>query len=81
MSADAVAAAEAVRRPTPGLPAATIEEAERVAAWLERPGVRLLECDDEWAWPLFGGVTVTDLPRHVLGEVSAVDVHHLGPLT
>lgn len=81
VSADAVAAAEAVRRPTPGLPAATIEEAERVAAWLERPGVRLLECDDEWAWPLFGGVTVTDLPRHVLGEVSAVDVHHLGPLT
>ena len=64
---DAVLAAETVPTPPPGHPAATIEEAERVAAWLERPGVRLLECDDVWAWPLHGVVDVDDLPRHVLG--------------
>lgn len=64
---DAVATAESVARPPAGLPAATIEEVERVAAWLERPGVRLIECDDEWAWPLHGGVDLADLPHHVLG--------------
>ncbi|MDR3069387.1 MAG: DEDD exonuclease domain-containing protein [Propionibacteriaceae bacterium] len=29
-----------------------VEEAERIAAWLESPGVRLLSVDGEWAWPL-----------------------------
>ena len=67
---DAVTAAEWVATPPPGQPAATIEEAERVAAWLERPGVRLLECEDEWAWPLHAAVGVDDLPQHVLGSVG-----------
>lgn len=69
---DAVAAAESVRTPPSGQPAATIEEAERVAAWLERPGVRLIECDDEWSWPLHGAISPVDLPLHVLGAADEV---------
>ncbi|WP_342372015.1 DEDD exonuclease domain-containing protein [Propioniciclava soli] len=67
---DAVTAAERVERPVPGLPAATIEEAERVAAWLERPGVRLLEIEGEWSWPLHGSIALDDLPRHALAAAS-----------
>ncbi|WP_232548551.1 DEDD exonuclease domain-containing protein [Propioniciclava soli] len=67
---DAVTAAERVERPVPGLPAATIEEAERVAAWLERPGVRLIEIEGEWSWPLHGAIALGDLPRHALAEAS-----------
>ncbi len=62
---DAVAAAEQVARPVPGLPATTIEEAERIAAWLERPGVRLLDIDGEWAWPLHGSLAAADLPSRL----------------
>ena len=68
----AVAVAEAVRTPPLGRPAATIEETERVAAWLERPGVRLLECDDEWAWPLHGAISPGDLAAHALGAPGPV---------
>ncbi|MDR1767881.1 MAG: DEDD exonuclease domain-containing protein [Propionibacteriaceae bacterium] len=28
------------------------EETERIADWLERPGVRLVSIDGEWAWPI-----------------------------
>lgn len=65
---DAVAAAEQVERPVPGLPAATIEETERIAAWLESPGVRLIDVDGEWSWPLHGALDERDLPRLALGE-------------
>lgn len=75
---DAVTAAETVRTPAGGQPAATIEEVERVAAWLERPGVRLIECDDAWAWPLHGAVAPADLPRHVLGPAGA-DIPRMTP--
>jgi DNA polymerase-3 subunit epsilon len=34
------------------LPAAGIEETERIAAWLEQPGSRLMELTGDWAWPL-----------------------------
>lgn len=67
---DAVAVAERVPRPVPGLPAATIEEAERIAAWLERPGVRLIAVTGEWSWPLHGSLGVADLPAR-LGPVAA----------
>lgn len=67
---DAVAAAEQVARPVPGVPAATIEEAERIAAWLERPGVRLIDIDGEWAWPLHGSLAAADLPA-CLGSPAA----------
>ncbi|MDO5067377.1 MAG: DEDD exonuclease domain-containing protein [Propionibacteriaceae bacterium] len=44
--------AETVREAPGGLPAGSFEEAERVAAWLESPGVRLLETTGDWAWPI-----------------------------
>ena len=65
---DAVRAAEQVARPVPGMPAAIIEETERVAAWLERPGVRLIEVEGEWWWPVHGSIDLGDLPRHALGD-------------
>lgn len=52
---DAVAAAEWVARPAGPAPAAIIEETERIADWLERPGVRLIEIDGDWSWPLHVG--------------------------
>ncbi len=50
-----------------GLPAATIEEAEQVAAWLEGPGVRLLSVVGEWAWP----VAACRLSADLAGLVAA----------
>ena len=49
---DAVATAEWVARPVGPAGAATVEETERVADWLERPGVRIIEIDGDWSWPL-----------------------------
>ena len=49
---DAVTTAEWVPRPIGPAPAAIVAETERIAAWLERPGVRLIEADGEWCWPL-----------------------------
>lgn len=49
---DAVLMAESVVPPDTGLPACSIEEAERVAAWLESPGVRIIDIDGTWAWPI-----------------------------
>lgn len=46
-----VATAETVPAPpAPGI-AATVEETLRIADWLERPGVRLIDIDGEWSWP------------------------------
>ena len=67
----AVAAAEQVARPVGPQPAATTEETERVAAWLERPGVRLIEIEGEWSWPLHIGLAEGELARHAL-STSAV---------
>ena len=64
---DAVAAAEFVEPPVPGRLPAGVEEVERVAAWLERAGVRLIEVDGDWSWPLHGTVGPSDLPRLALG--------------
>lgn len=64
---DAVLTSETVAAPPPGLPASTVEEAERVAAWLERPGVRLIEIEGDWSWPANIGVNLPDLPAHLLG--------------
>jgi DNA polymerase-3 subunit epsilon len=46
------ATAETVLPPIGPLPAAGIEETERIAAWLEQPGSRLMELHGDWAWPL-----------------------------
>lgn len=48
---DAVAVADWVDPPRAPQPAAIIEETERIADWLERPGVRLIEIDGDWSWP------------------------------
>ena len=64
---DAVAAAESVRRPPGRHPAGLVEETERIASWLERPGVRIMEIEGEWAWPLFGGLGDAALAAHLLG--------------
>ncbi len=68
---DAVRAAEAVAAPLAGQPAATVEEAERIAAWLESPGVRIMDVRGDWAWPLHGSISIDDLPRHALATVGA----------
>jgi DNA polymerase-3 subunit epsilon len=51
-----------------GLPSCTIEEAERVAAWLELDGVRLISITGTWAWPLRSGTTPGQLPALILGQ-------------
>jgi DNA polymerase-3 subunit epsilon len=49
---DAVTVAEWVPPPPGPAPAAIIEETERIADWLEQPGVRLIEIQGDWCWPL-----------------------------
>jgi DNA polymerase-3 subunit epsilon len=60
----AVATAETVPPPPGSLPTIGLEEAERVADWLERPGVRLIEISGDWAWPLHGVLDHEALVRH-----------------
>ena len=64
---EAVRLAETVLPSPQQLPAGSVEEAERIAAWLERPGVRLLEIDGDWSMPLHCGLNEADLPRLALG--------------
>ncbi|MFT3877244.1 MAG: DEDD exonuclease domain-containing protein [Propioniciclava sp.] len=77
IAADAAAAADRVAPPLPGQPAASVEEVERVAAWLERPGVRIIDIEGEWAWPLHGSIAPDDLPRHALA--TSADAGGPGP--
>jgi DNA polymerase-3 subunit epsilon len=62
------ATAETVERPPGPLPAAGIEETERIADWLEQPGVRLIEITGDWAWPLHAVLDHEALVRHALGS-------------
>lgn len=48
---NAVASADWVAPPVGPQPAAIIEETERIADWLESPGIRLIEITGEWSWP------------------------------
>ena len=72
VAAEAVLAAETVLEPPPGTPAGTWEEAERVAAWLELPGVRLLDTDGEWAWPVNAGLPEDHLATELLGDEASL---------
>lgn len=59
-----LATAETVRRGPGPTPCASAEESERVLAWLERPEVRLVECQQGWAYPVsaaarFAGLLAT----------------------
>jgi DNA polymerase III subunit epsilon len=65
------ATAETVARPPDPLPAAGIEETERIADWLEQPGVRLIEITGDWMWPLHAVLDHESLVRHALGGVHA----------
>ncbi len=64
---EASAHAETVLAPPPGLPASSFDEAERIAAWLESSGVRLIEIRGEWAWPVHAGVSSAQFAQKVLG--------------
>jgi len=46
-----VTMASSVTPSIPGMPAGSIEEAELVAAWMEEPGVRLIDIEGTWSWP------------------------------
>ncbi len=48
------ASAETVPGGPGPVPSATAEETERVLRWLEKPGVRLIDVQGEWACPLDG---------------------------
>ncbi len=37
-------------------------------AWLERPGVRLIDIEGDWSWPLHIGLAEGDLARHALPD-------------
>ena len=67
----AAATAQSVSRPVPPLPAATIEETERIADWLESDGVRIIEIDGDWSWPLHLGHRLTQLPSPLSDDVAA----------
>ena len=60
------ATAETVIRPPDPLPAAGIEETERIADWLEQPGVRLIEITGDWMWPLHAVVDYQALLKPTL---------------
>lgn len=62
-----VATAESVQPAAGPLPATTIEETERVADWLERPGVRLVDVTGDWAWPVHAGLDEKGLIQQALG--------------
>ncbi|RZS89543.1 DNA polymerase-3 subunit epsilon [Motilibacter rhizosphaerae] len=49
-----LATAERVEPGVGPLPACTLEEVERVLAWLEQPGTRLVELEGTWASPAHG---------------------------
>lgn len=63
---DALVAAAAVVVPRhAGLPAGLTEEAEAIAAWLERPGTRLARASGSLAWPVACGGGIVDRLRRL----------------
>jgi len=63
---------ETVAKPPDPLPAAGIEETERVADWLEQPGIRLIDITGDWMWPLHAVLDHEALVQYALGGVPAV---------
>jgi DNA polymerase-3 subunit epsilon len=60
------ATAETVLMPPAPLPAAGIEETERVADWLEQSGVRIIDMVGDWMWPLHAVLDHDGVVRHAL---------------
>ncbi|MFN2321051.1 MAG: DEDD exonuclease domain-containing protein [Dermatophilaceae bacterium] len=56
-----LASAEHVPVPPSPLPAAIVEETEIIARWLETPGVRLVEVEGDWSWPVRGAAAYEEL--------------------
>ena len=54
------------------MPAAGIEETERIADWLERPGVRLIDITGDWIWPLHAVLDHEALVQHALSSGALV---------
>jgi DNA polymerase-3 subunit epsilon len=50
-----VATAKTVEAAVGGMPAGSIEEAELIATWMESDGVRLIDLDGVWGWPVHSG--------------------------
>jgi DNA polymerase-3 subunit epsilon len=46
--------------PDPAAPPASAEETERILAWLERPGLRLVDVEGEWTCPVAGAARHLD---------------------
>ena len=69
---DAVKLAATAQPGPHGLPAGSVEEAERIADWLATPGTRLMQIDGEWSWPAFIGTNDANLPGLVWGQGSTV---------
>ncbi|WP_344804131.1 DEDD exonuclease domain-containing protein [Microlunatus ginsengisoli] len=65
---DVRATAETVFRPPGPLPAAGIEETERIADWLEQPGTRIIDIVGDWMWPLHAVLDHEGLVRHALSH-------------
>jgi DNA polymerase III subunit epsilon len=61
---------------SPPMPAAHPEETEKVLAWLEQPGVRLVELDGRWTTPLHGAAGARwRLPADGAASLGSADVH------
>ncbi|NEE01792.1 DEDD exonuclease domain-containing protein [Phytoactinopolyspora halotolerans] len=56
-----VATAETVPAPPPPRAGGTAEEAECVLRWLETPGVRLVEVDGDWSFPVPSAAAYADI--------------------
>ena len=67
------ATAETVPKPPDPLPAAGIEETERIADWLEQPGTRLIDITGDWMWPIHAVLDHEALVEYALGEGDADD--------
>ncbi|QGF24210.1 DEDD exonuclease domain-containing protein [Raineyella fluvialis] len=63
---EAVLLAESVAA-SPHGSAAFPEETALVASWLEEPGVRLIDVQGDWVWPLRTTIAAEDLPRVLTG--------------
>ena len=62
------ATAETVPKPLDPLPAAGIEETERIADWLEQPGIRLIDITGDWMWPIHAVLDHDALVQYALGD-------------
>ena len=65
------ATAETVPKPADPLPAAGIEETERIADWLEQPGIRLIDITGDWMWPIHAVLDHEALVEYALGKGDA----------